>query len=56
MTPSAEQYRRAASEHWGHDDDIDFDHNALVSKGEGGAYVQAWLWVPDDRIKEDDGS
>ena len=55
MTASAEQYRRAASELWGHDEDIDFDHNALVSESEGGAYVQAWLWVPDDRIK-DDGS
>jgi len=56
MTPSAELYRRAASKHWGHEDDIDFDHNALVSEGEGGAYVQAWLWVPDDRISEDQGS
>ena len=54
--PSPEQYRRAASEHWGHDPDIDFDHNTLVSEGEDGAYVQAWLWVPRDRIKVGHGS
>lgn len=34
------------------DDDIEIDSDALVSECEGGAFVQAWVWVPHDRIKE----
>ena len=29
----------------GSDDDIEIDDDALVSEGEGGTWVQAWVWV-----------
>lgn len=28
------------------DDDIEVDDDARISEGEGGAWVQAWVWVP----------
>ena len=30
----------------GSDDNIEIDDDALVSEGDGGAWVQAWVWVP----------
>jgi hypothetical protein len=29
------------------DDDIEVDDDARISEGEGGTWVQAWVWVPD---------
>jgi hypothetical protein len=37
-------YREAAKECWT-DDDLEIDEDAKVSAGEGGAWVQAWVWV-----------
>jgi hypothetical protein len=34
------------------DDDIEIDDDALVSEGDGGAWVQAWVWVPDGGADE----
>lgn len=27
-------------------DDCEIDDNAVVSRGDDGAFVQAWVWVP----------
>lgn len=32
---------------------LEVDDNAQVSPGDGGAYVQAWVWVPLDDEEED---
>lgn len=29
-------------------DDIEIDNNALVSRGDGGCFVQAWVWLADE--------
>jgi len=52
--PTVEQYRRAASRLYGNDGEIEVDADARVSRSDdGGAYVQAWLWVDDsDATKE----
>lgn len=34
----------------GSDDDIEIDDDALVSEGDGGAWVQAWVWVPNQEV------
>lgn len=31
-------------------DDLEVDDIPLVSEGEGGCFVQAWLWVSDSEI------
>lgn len=36
----------------GSDDNIEVDDNARVSRGDGGVWVQAWVWL----VKPDDGS
>jgi hypothetical protein len=28
-------------------DELELDDNPLFSKGEGGTWVSAWVWVPD---------
>lgn len=42
----AEQYRAKARYIYG-SDDVEVDDDAMVSKGDGGSFVQAWLWVPE---------
>jgi len=47
-----DNYRDAAREHWAEDGKIEIDGEALVSpSADGGAYVQAWLWIGDDKAK-----
>lgn len=36
----------------GSDDNIEIDDDALVSEGDGGAWVQAWVWVPAGGAEE----
>jgi hypothetical protein len=31
----------------GSDDDIEIDEDAAISKGEGGSWVAAWVWVAE---------
>lgn len=31
----------------GSDDNIEIDDDALVSEGEGGYWVQAWVWIAE---------
>ncbi len=36
-------------------DDLELDDNpGPLSRGEGGAWVQVWLWVPQDAEENDD--
>ena len=38
----------ARSLYEGTDGDIEVDDDASISPSEGGTWVQAWVWVPDD--------
>ena len=38
----------------GSNDDIEIDDVANISEGPDGAWVQAWVWVPDSEWKEDE--
>ena len=42
-------YRERAKELYCMDGKIEVDSNARISRGDDpGAYVEAWVWVPDD--------
>jgi hypothetical protein len=41
-----DRYRDAATELWSKDS-LQIDEDSTVSVGEGGAWVQAWVWVDD---------
>ena len=45
---------RAAYED-GSDDNIDIDEDAAVSKGEGGCWIGAWVWVAVPESREGQG-
>lgn len=52
---SDEAYRNAARREWGSVDGVDVDRDATVSRGDDqGAYVQAWVWVNDEEITDQD--
>ncbi len=42
-------YRQRAIELHGNDE-CEFDDNCAVSIGENGAFVAAWIWVPEDSL------
>lgn len=48
-------YRSAAIDRWTKDK-LQIEDDAVVSAGEGGAWVQAWVWVSDDQAGIDDAS
>jgi len=49
---SDDWYRARAKQFYHEEGEIEVDHNALVSRGDGhGAYVEAWVWVPDDETQ-----
>ncbi|MFK3741010.1 hypothetical protein [Massilia sp. TN1-12] len=35
--------------------EIEFDDNPKVAHGDGGAYVQAWVWVNNNEIADSEG-
>ena len=46
---SDEWFRKRAKELYQDEGEIEVDCDAIVSTGDGGgAYVQAWVWVPDN--------
>jgi hypothetical protein len=46
-----EAYRKAAKRMFQDEGTIEIDDGATVSAGDAnGAYVEAWVWVPDDEI------
>lgn len=53
--PTNEQYRKAAERLHAEGGKIEIDADAKVSRGDDpGAYVAAWVWVPDDAIGTDE--
>lgn len=36
------------------DEDTEIDDNASTSEADGGTWVQAWVWVPNDEESDDD--
>jgi chaperonin cofactor prefoldin len=34
------------------DENVEVDDDAAVSKGDGGVYVEAWVWVSDSQVDE----
>ena len=46
-------YRRAAKALHEAEGEIEFDTDAVVSLGDNGAYVQAWIWVDKDALTHD---
>jgi hypothetical protein len=52
-----EWYVERANDTLYRDGEVEFDSDALVSNGNAaGAYVQAWVWVPDDEVPDDEDS
>lgn len=52
-----QRYRKAAIRLRHRDGDIEIAHDAEVSvSADSGAYVQAWVWVPDAAVQLDDDS
>jgi len=45
LPPATEAEIAEARRRYG-DDDIQVDDNALASKGDGGIWVQGWVWLP----------
>lgn len=53
-TPEEEAYRAQAKAEHHTDSECEIDENAIVSVSEdGGAYVQAWVWVYDKETEEE---
>ena len=48
-----ELYRKAAKKCWANDN-LEIDKDAVVSVGEGGAWVQGWVWVSNHEDEIDD--
>ena len=49
-------YRATADERYGHDGELEFDDDAVVSLGDDpGAYVMCWRWVDADDAKVETG-
>ncbi len=47
--PTLKQYRDAAKHLYECEGETEFDDKPTVSKStDGGAYVQAWVWIYDD--------
>lgn len=52
MRITSAQYRDAAKRIHESEGSIEIDDKAKVSRGDDtGAYVQAWVWVPNDSIR-----
>ena len=47
--PPFEQVCREKARHMYHEEGtLEIDDDAIVSQAEGGCYVAAWVWVPDE--------
>jgi hypothetical protein len=52
---SDDWYRDGARELYCEDGEFEVDSNGRISRGDDqGAYVEAWVWVPDDEDLMDD--
>lgn len=53
--PTDEQYREQARSEWsGPDGTFDVDDDAAVARTKGGAWVQAWIWIPLEDISSEE--
>ena len=53
MAKSDDEFRAAARKQYHRDGEIEIDEGAVVSRGSDcGAYVAAWVWVPDTEPSE----
>jgi len=46
--PFEQAVRKKAREIYHEEGTLEIDDNAIVSQSEGGCYVAAWVWVPDE--------
>lgn len=55
--PQAERYRAAAKTKLHNEGTLEVDDDAVVSiSKDDGAYVQAWVWIPDSLLPNQDGT
>lgn len=55
--PSDNQMIRAAKRIHSEDGEVEVDSDAVVSRGDDdGAYVAAWVWVPNSVARQEDDS
>ena len=50
-----EAYIATADRLWSQDGLVEVDTDAVVSVCEEGAYVQAWVWVPNSELTKEEG-
>lgn len=46
--PFEQAVRKKARELYHEEGTLEIDDDAIVSESEGGSYVAAWVWVPDE--------
>lgn len=47
---TAEAYRAAAVDQWAEEGGLEIDDDAVVSLGDKGAHVAAWVWVDKEDV------
>jgi hypothetical protein len=47
-TPFEQAIRKRARQIYQEEGTLEIDDDAIVSQSEGGYYVAAWVWVPDE--------
>jgi hypothetical protein len=47
-TPFEQAIRKGARQIYQEEGTLEIDDDAIVSQSEGGCYVAAWVWVPDE--------
>lgn len=47
----SDPYAKAAKRIYGEDGRIEFDDHVVLSTGDEGAYVMAWVWVPNSALE-----
>ena len=48
-----ERARAQIDTDWGLAYEIEVDEDAIISEGDGGAFVSAWVWVAEDEEDEE---
>ena len=49
-------YRQRAKALYEDEGTLEIDDNAVVSKSDGGVYVQAWVWIDDEEEEEEENA
>lgn len=53
MSMTAERARELARQTYG-SDEVEIDDDAVISKGDNGVFVQAWLWIDEEEDEDDE--